>query len=309
MRSGPRARVALATLTLGIGALACRAPTQVTLEIRTNADCQNPAAWKGVAIYAGRPGDDVESREPTLITETCDRGQVGTLTIVPSGARDEALGLRVVAGLSRKPEDCRAASYGGCIVARRAIRFEPGESLSVLIDLTTDCAGLACDATHSCSNGSCVESLGPALAVPPPDAGPSGPLVRCGDNAAQCPTSGDVCCVALNPDGSSRGACVAVKECPPTGLVLYCDDDSDCRAQAQGGDPADPDVCCVAGALSGYCNFGGGHASGTQCVPRSRCGARVVACEDRKPCANDGLCQLNAAQDGLPGYHTCCMPQ
>ncbi len=269
--------------------------------MRTNADC---AKWKGVAVYVGAPGADVESKAPTLTTTTCEGGgQVGTLTIVPTASKGDEVGIRVVAGLTRNPEDCRANAYAGCIVARRAIRFEPHHSVNVVVDLTTECMGQGCDSSHTCVNGSCLDNR--ASVESDPDAAPTGPSVRCGDNAVRCQTTGAVCC--LSPDSTRKkasGECKDVSACPPTSSVLYCDDDSDCAGVP--GDNGGAAICCVAG-LQGFCNFGTSVVSGAQCVPRSKCIMSMVLCEDRKPCVDQTICQPISEGSPLPSYYTCCV--
>lgn len=51
-----------AASTVICAVVACKGATEVKLDIRTNANCKDPAAWKGVAVYVGRPGEDVESK-------------------------------------------------------------------------------------------------------------------------------------------------------------------------------------------------------------------------------------------------------
>lgn len=291
----------LSLLAIVIGpSVACRGATEITLTVRTNADC---AKWKGVAVFVGAPGADVESRAPTLTTVTCEGGgQVGTLTIVPTAAKGDEVGIRVVAGLARNPEDCRSNAYEGCIVARRAIRFEPHQSVNVVVDLTTECTGLACDPFHTCVNGSCLESR--TSVVNDPDAAPTGPTVRCGDNGVRCPTTGAVCCLTANISAkTATGECKEVSSCPHTSSVLYCDDDNDCAGMP--GDNGGPAVCCIAGAV-GYCNLGGTTLSGSQCVAPSKCSGSMVLCEDRKPCAGQNVCQPPGDGLPLPNYYTCC---
>src|SRR4051794_37162619 len=94
----------------------CREPTEIRLHVRTNVPCTDSDKWKGVAVYVGAPGIDVETKAPTLTTTTCDEnGQVGSLVVVPSAEKDAQVGLKVVAGLAVAPEACAARNYQGCI--------------------------------------------------------------------------------------------------------------------------------------------------------------------------------------------------
>lgn len=239
----------LAVLAL---ASSCRDATQVVLNVHTDMPCTGDAAWQGVAVYVGEPGDDVERTSATLVTMSCDEhGAVGSLVVTPSGQKDGELGLRVVAGVTANPEDCVARSYEGCIVARRALRFTPHESLELDIELTADCVSVGCDALHSCVAHRCVEaeSIDTSADTSEPDE-ITGPSVRCGDNGVRCATrqtttNGEVCCLTVDLErGSTFGQCLPPHDCPSESIVLNCDDDSDCPAR----DPVSdfPSVCTLA---------------------------------------------------------------
>jgi hypothetical protein len=229
---------------------ACAAPTEIRLRVHTNVPCTDPTKWKGVAIYAGAPGAGLESKAPALTTTECDEhGLVGTLVVVPSGSKDDEVGLRVVGGIAHAPEECAAHGYKGCIVARREVRFNRHQALDLDVALTSECVDLGCDSTHTCVAGMCTETERvPLTSEPPPDAGvapldPSKPMVRCGDNGVFCPTSGNVCCLTVNRDaGTTSGECKASALCPPTSIVLNCDDESDCTSFS---DADSPGVCLL----------------------------------------------------------------
>jgi hypothetical protein len=69
-----------------------------------------------ISVFAGDVGTDIESRPPILVSATCDgNGRIGSLVLTPSGARDAELAIHVIAGVTHKPEDCRAAAYDGCV--------------------------------------------------------------------------------------------------------------------------------------------------------------------------------------------------
>jgi hypothetical protein len=287
---------------VAIDLTACLGPTEIVLDVRTDLACTDPARWRGVAISVGQPGEDVESRSPVLTSASCNAtGEIGTLSLVPTGSKDARIGVRVVAGITRNPEDCAAKGYDGCIVARRTVTYLPHQSQSLLVDLTGDCIGNACDLNHTCVNGSCTDTV---TAQPPvaPDGGPaSGPTVRCGDDGTTCP-AGDpknTCCVTFDFDaGTGRGTCMAAESCPTASAVLYCDDPSDCDP----GDAADPGVCCVTG------NGGGNAITNAACQPVSTCNANAGSqvyslCEQRQPCPWSGNnCSLAPT---APGYFEC----
>ena len=103
---------------------ACEGATEISLDVRTNLPCTSASSWRGIAVSVGEPGADVESRAPVLTTTKCSAGgEIGTLTIVPSGSKNAEVGIRVVAGLSENPEDCSTNAYEGCVVSRRTITY------------------------------------------------------------------------------------------------------------------------------------------------------------------------------------------
>ena len=153
-----RALAVFATASL-LAALApgCRTPTAITLEITTDVPCEK---LRGTQIAVGTP-DDVEGKAGAAVTPTCRNGYVGSLVIVPSGDKSTEVGVRVVSGVDHAPEDCAAAGYAGCIVARRAIHFIPHTELTIPIAMRLVCVGDPCDPRSTCVEGTCVSSTVP----------------------------------------------------------------------------------------------------------------------------------------------------
>ncbi len=140
-------------LGLGVAASAaivvrCLAPTEITLRITTNIPC---ASLDHVAVIIGTPSD-LETRPPTAVTTTCDQGNIGTLVVTPSDVQG-SLGISVIAGTIGPPdvvaENCRAAGYANCVVARRVLSFIPHTPLTLPIELDSACVSFPCvsDAT------------------------------------------------------------------------------------------------------------------------------------------------------------------
>lgn len=311
-QSAPLAFGLAALLTL---ATSCRSATEVRLDIRTNVPCSNGDSWKGVAVYLGEPGTALEAKSPSLVSTECDAsGHVGSLVVAPSGEKDELLGVRVVAGLLRNPEDCAKAAYAGCIVARRSLRFSPHESLALDVELTADCIGQGCDPEHTCLTGGCIGLEGNSAPV---DAG-SGPTVRCGDDGVRCGTTGSVCCLTVDTAKNlAHGACVLPKDCPPTSVVLNCDDDSDCTSLDTDAGPAECILTYQRDENSNNYYFPDS-VSSASCLPATSplpgmISVGLALCQDRQPCktANEP-CLASAAYPGdagavnaLPGYFWC----
>jgi hypothetical protein len=290
------------------GAVSCLNATQITLHVSTNAICKDTSQWKGVSIYTGSP-TDVETKAATLTTATCGAdGQIGTLVLVPSGSDSDEIGVRVVAGLLRNPEDCASSLYDGCIVARRTLRYSPHKALDVYVALTDDCVGVSCDPTHTCVDGTCVDSSGP-MSMPPPGSA----TVRCGDNGVRCTTSGQVCCLTTDVDaGTTHGVCEDPTSCPPTSIVLACDKESDCAGPRD--DAGFPSVCCVSYVVGAGNAYQPESIAETECLPYQECIASTHSlemCDDRKPCLDGkATCQASSTvPEGLfPGYFWCTLP-
>jgi hypothetical protein len=279
----------------------CREPTEIRLHVRTNVPCTDKDKWKGVAVYAGAPGIDVETKAPTLTTTACDAtGQVGSLVVVPSAAKDAEVGLKVVAGLAMPPEECAAHNYQGCIVARRTVRFTAHDSVDLDILLTSDCVNLSCDDKHTCLDGACTDAQTELAVIDPTE-----PTVRCGDNGIRCATSGSVCCLTVDREaGSSFGECKPAEQCPSTSILLNCDDSSQCAPLTDTGK-----TICVASSLglSSDSPWNVPHTvSSSQCVVFQ--GFQLELCGERKGCANaNSLCRPSQGEPNtpLPGYFWC----
>lgn len=212
---------ALAACAFGVPA--CRAPTAITLEITTDVPCEK---IRGTQIAVGSTAD-VEGKDAAAVTPSCKNGYVGTLVVVPSSDKSSEIGVRVVMGVDRPPEECPAAGYAGCIVARRALHFIPHSDLTLPIAMRQVCVGDPCDPRSTCVEGSCVSSTVPACTtrceLAPPDAGPvdasadSGPPVPHahvapgGQHTCVLRTDGHVRCAGKNSsgafgDGTTSGA-------------------------------------------------------------------------------------------------------
>jgi hypothetical protein len=300
--------------------VSCREPTELTLTIHTSLPCADTEHWKGVAVYVGKSGHDVESTSATLVTQTCDSsGNVGSLVVVPSKAKDGVFGLRVVAGITRNPEDCAAADYEGCVVARRIVRFSPHASLELDVDLAAECINQGCTSGSTCQTGDCIDikDLPPPESAPAPapssNVQPGDASVRCGDNGVFCGTSGDVCCLSVDvAAGTTLGDCRPAKDCPPSSIVLNCDDDTDCPAREEGTNAAG--LCALSYTHAGdndwfvpdyialsECRFAHSHSVGDT--------VGLGLCEDRKSCGGGQFpCRPSSArnpQNQLPGYFWC----
>lgn len=154
-RSAPGRAASAALLGCGVfTAGACQEPTQITLEISTNADCADVG---GTTVAAGTESN-IDTGDAVGGTKRCEpkTGRIGSLVLVPSGDSDR-FAIRVVTGLNKTPEECVRDGYkGGCIVARRTATFVEHSSLVLPIRMQTACLDRPCADDESCEDGRCV---------------------------------------------------------------------------------------------------------------------------------------------------------
>jgi hypothetical protein len=139
------------SLALGFALLACRTPTQVTIDIESELRARSDSS---IAVQLDAEGS-VESAAPRTVVRTWpDDGNVGSVAVLPSGS--ETFVARVVLATGRDPASCSASDARGCIVVRRRLRFQDGEALRARVVVRAACAGVYCDASTSCGrDGTC----------------------------------------------------------------------------------------------------------------------------------------------------------
>ena len=301
-------RLAVTVLAVGLALGSCLGPTEIRLHVHTNLPCTDPAQpWQGVSVHAGTPGRTLETKAPVLTTTACDaKGEVGSLVVVPSGSDDQELGLLVIAGVSRKPEECAANHYQGCIVARRTVHFNRHTPVDLDVELSSDCVGLGCDFQHTCVAGACNDVRTPEVPAESGDAGSSPAVVQCGNNGVFCPTSGNVCCLTVDRDAqTSSGECKKSTECGDGGIVLFCDDTSECEGRQD--DAGNPFVCLLATTADPGHLFTPRAASESECVSPLN-GLALELCQTRRPCRggkNACIESQGTPNSVLPGYYWC----
>jgi len=135
-----------------IFAIGCRTPTQVTIEVKTDQPC---SAITGTSIAVGSLAD-LETAPNRATKASCIDGKVGTLVVVPSAGKGDEIAIRVVTGVGVDPNTCKTPSYGGCIVARRALHFIPHTELKVQVTMRGTCLDRPCKPRETCVSGNCV---------------------------------------------------------------------------------------------------------------------------------------------------------
>lgn len=144
---------AAAAFVLPVG---CLEPTQITLELSTDAECND---LDDIQIVLG-PLEELRGRAPATETAACDeRGRIGSLVLVPGRSAGQQVAFEVVVGVEQPTENCAANAYsGGCIVARRALSFIPNKTLTLPVQLELSCLDVPCGTTQSCRSGVCVSA-------------------------------------------------------------------------------------------------------------------------------------------------------
>ena len=177
---------------------ACRPPTQVTLELTTDADCD---ALEETSITIGRLGE-VEDRDPVTVTSQCSDHTIGSLVTVPAGDDDAEVAFKIVTTIDGTEATTCADDISNCIVARRALRFLANTPLRVPVVMREQCVGVLCPADETCVAGVCT----PALIDPGDCTG-----VGCGEDTL-APAGGGGAWVLRLADGDNnavRGMAVA----------------------------------------------------------------------------------------------------
>ncbi len=144
---------------------ACADPTQVTVVITTDIPC---AKLGGVTI--GVANGSSGGGAPATSTTSCDdSGKVGTVVLVPRGAKDSLVSVELVAGIERQAESCLGAGFGpGCVVSRRALSYIPSTPLTLPIVMRSSCSGVVCPDRETCVAGVCrVATVDPSACQAP----------------------------------------------------------------------------------------------------------------------------------------------
>ena len=166
IRAGVIATAVVGVGILGLGLVDCADPTQIVVEVYSDA-CPGSGAGKGkeilqTGIAVGRP-DEIDDKPPSSVRSTCEspskRG-VGSLVITPSGEKDEEIAIKVVGAVDTSSADrCGPApGYAGCIVQRRIMRFVPNTSVRARVQLSLACLSRTCDEGFTCDQGVCKAS-------------------------------------------------------------------------------------------------------------------------------------------------------
>jgi hypothetical protein len=308
--------VGLAVLVLGAS---CQTPTQIVVEVRSNA-CPN---IESTNIAVATTDAELEAKaEPKAAKSRCDSDTtIGTLVLVPEGNDDREVILRVLTGVTRSADNCAATGNDGCIVAKRRVRFVPDEIVHVTIDMNRVCLGKDCGAESSCdeTTGECIaipcagpECKGPAgdagardsgadhavtdaRVDAPPDVTPPKPAcnaTNCGSGGKSC--DGGTCVVDCLFPGCNGVVC-------PPGIPCAVRCLANCSAISCGKATACTIDCFDEQSCSSSVDCGEAASCTVRCANNSGCNGDVN-CSSKVP----STCNVTCGLDGCKGKVHCC---
>lgn len=214
-------------LAFALAMLGCAQPTEITLELTTDAPCNGTVS---VTVGSSLTNMGADASASTATCANGSTGTIGTLVIVPSGADNASVAIAVTLDENDGGTTCDAGAPG-CIVALRSLSFVPHQNIVLPVALSKSCAAMSCPAGETCVDGTCVAatiqdpkycaSEGCSLVASsdggPGDAGPDD--VGQGDSGQADGASPDGLSEASLQDGSTMDSSSA-DATPPSGGVM-----------------------------------------------------------------------------------------
>lgn len=163
MRPSKRAFAVLVggLLVASLATNACREPTQITVELRTDVACSARLTTAVVVGTLPQTNESLASRPAAVQTTDCTQASpgdafIGSLVVVPSGDKTGEVAIKVVVGVGIPPEECTSPTDKRCITARRVRKYVADTKLVLPITMNDACRGVPCGADETCSRGRCV---------------------------------------------------------------------------------------------------------------------------------------------------------
>jgi hypothetical protein len=299
----------------GHAVAACRDPTQLAVDVTTNAECSDIGTTETTVGDLG----GIESSPPAATKDGCDaRGVIGSLVLSPTSSKDGAVAFKVVTGIRRPANRCTPPDYTGCIVARRALRYEPHTSLKVNVYMDLACEDVPCGETDTCVAGRCVPAQ---ITDPGACALPGGcSEAALGDGGTTLADSGGAADARVDGGLDAGPNCpLGWAYCTPDGAAPYCASTTRDVDNCGGcGIACGPGKTCTASSCALSCQpyeaactpDGGTPYCANLHTEVTNCGACGTTCGQGRTCEDGGcaitcqpyetLCQL----DGGPPYCT-----
>ncbi len=322
---------ALALTGAVVGAVACQAPTQMRMVLRTDMACDTSSgaaySLNDVSIYVAADHATLQQHMrdglPAAYMSACVRGaggELGTLYLTPEGS-DVGI-VAVMAGLvhsgvgtttRQSAQTCTSATQENCLLSIRRFRYSTHRTGVIPVLLEASCVNHRpeCAPGETCRSGVCATDViddpmtsndppmpGPDAGSPPiPDAAPSvdaGPVVD-GSTVVPSVLRCEGGAVQWTPDPPADASCTL-----PTNTIRCVQAGKDGRPMAVCVPPGNPcpQPCC------GLPMIANRQCCITNGVPLIRvgtsCGADVPACFDANDCKACG-----AAYDPALGFGGC----
>ena len=274
----------------------------MTVDARTDVPYR---AGVAATFTVGSPGR-VEAADPT--TESRGPwgldGRVGTLVVIPGGANDAELAVKLVMAIGRDPRECSSVDSRACITARRRLRYVPSTPLRLPIVLYSRCVGVPCEADTTCNYlgqcvsaqvdpASCTSAEGCLAPADPPRSTATG-SVDASDDGASIEGGGSLTDGAVE-SGSGDAATDGGGGTGGTPGFVACD-----GARNVGGTPDKcklPDQhCCIEPGFPGQC------VPVSSLCPANQSSPLVVNCDGREDCPGQICC---AVTNGPSGFLRC----
>lgn len=291
------------TLAAGVWAADCTQPTELIVRVRATS-CEDVTS---TTITVGTR-TSVDERPPSASRTACDpsSGEIGSLVLVPSGAEDGEVYVRVVTGIRVSAETCTAPAFAGCVVAKRSLRYVRGQSVIVEVTIDPQCRDVQCGPGGTCSGGRCVsDEDGGALVDGGARDGSDGPADSGLDADAAVPVKcEDVCDAGTCVSGRCEITCTAAT----CAQGATCPAGVPCKVSCPTNDSCPGPIRCV-GATSCDILCAGNDTCGA--ITCDTPGACKVDCTGDRSCTNgvdcrgascDLACDRN---DSCPGTFAC----
>ena len=303
-------------LVLATTFVRCRTPTQLVVEISTDApSCDRLTT--GIYVASTSAATDLGDL-PVVSKSGCERaGFIGSAVFLPTGSDDEAFALKVVTAVGVSLEDCRRGSES-CIVERRAVRYARGEIVRVGISMDQQCIGVVCAGTDRCQGGACVPcsdcvDKGGIDAAPDVRSDAAGPGDAGGDAGPPGPSCKDVCPDACDGKVCKRTCtnctgvvCPAGLPCEVTCMTagsctnIDCGDATSCKVTCGGAVSACAGIRCDAPTCTIACN---NDRTCTGLITTAG-GSTTLACTGTA-CSGDFACCADKCTFNCPGADNC----
>ncbi|MFO0673523.1 MAG: hypothetical protein U0235_28555 [Polyangiaceae bacterium] len=137
-----------------LGVACSEPPTSISVDIASTFSC---AELRGVTVTVANVGSpDERTIDTAQCTDGAPEARIGRVVVLPGGATDAKVMIRVIGGVARTPAECLLdPALSGCVMARRVLRFAPRREIDLPVVLRRECVGVACDEASTCVAGAC----------------------------------------------------------------------------------------------------------------------------------------------------------